>query len=835
MLDGNAGENGAMLDATNPQGGFFDGMSGAAKWLVILANLLGLVMILWGIKTSFAMNAVRDHTLWLDEASLVENYFVKSFWEIATTTPSNNQAAPLLYMWIQKLLIMLFGGSEYVLRIYSVLSYALTLFLVAYIMIRILNLKFGFLTAAFVANIPYVLKYSIIAKSYMSEAAWMLIVLIIFNWYRYEPVRRLILTAIMLMICIAFSNSACFMIGGCMAVDFLAGIFKHDLKQIKNSIYMGSLICAFFALYYLLFLRLGNVQSMRNYWENFFFDLLPTNKGALVHNLKLLNDIMKKVQPQVIVVILCGVSFFVSLIEKNKLILSIFFGFLIMLFASYITMWPVIDRLWIYAYPIIGILFFYSIEKIVFGFRGTSNRTNSMTSFLKYLVAVVVISFLIYSNNGIRHYQNHERVYWPGEESAKLVEYVQNHIKGDEMVYVWVECRAAVKYKIGYNTNRIGNMTKDNILWSSVPWGPVNPKRTKIDAETIDKAGRCWIITSHRNDHRWNPLKTELEKLGFLCIAYSFYNTNLYYYTSNKLTESISELMGSRPPFSSKYQLKGQDFVSGTGSRFLAYGPYMTLPPGAYTLTFYYTDTMKEKGKVIGYVDFLSKSIHRGGGRSVYSSDIRSGETSASVEFMLAQPAERAEFRMFTTVPGVTFKSVTVRRRKAVNDEEMPMPGFFDAKRRFDNVAKRARIDIKNYGTANVVAVENTGNSAGSSISYPKWFANQSGAGCMVVNEGNSINLKITCQKDGELQIAARGMDVRKVSGDKHRVKVLVTYTSIKLDGEEQLKSPFDAWHDQPFTIKRNVKDGQVLRLNVEWKPYHYSKEEFDRLLKELQ
>ena len=162
-------------------------------------------------------------------------------------------------------------------------------------------------------------------------------------------------------------------------------------------------------------------------------------------------------------------------------------------------------------------------------------------------------------------------------------------------------------------------------------------------------------------------------------------------------------------------------------------------------------------------------------------------------------------------------------------------PGFAEAKIRFGNAAKRARIDIKNYGDANAVSVENVGDGAKSGISYPKWFANDSGAGCVVVNEKNTFSLKLTCHKDGDLQIAARGMDVRKASGDKHRVKVLVTYTSIKLDGEELLEAPFDAWHDQPFTYRRKVKDGQALNLVVAWKPYHYTKEQIDQLVKELQ
>ena len=695
MLNGNNGENGAMLDATRPQGGFFDGMPQAAKWLVILANLFGLVMVIWGIKTSLAMNAVSDHALWFDEASLVETYFVKSFWEIATTPPSNGQAAPLLYMWIQKLLVTLFGGSEYVLRIYSVLSYASALFLVAYIMIRILKVKFGFLAAAFVANIPFVLQYSIIAKSYMSEAPWMLIVLIIYDWYRRESKHRLMLAATMLMICIAISNSACFMIGGCIAVDFLAGVFKRDRQQIKNAIYMGLLICAFFALYFLLFLQHDNFQKMRRdygspEWAR-FFDLIPTSKAALAHDHKLLKDIMNKVQPQMIVVVLCVLSLFLSLIENNKLILSIFFGFLVMLFASYIAMWPVISRMWIYAYPIIGILAFYSIDRIIFGFQVTRKHENSLTAFVKCTMTVVIALFLVFSNHGIRYYQNREHVYWWGQESSKLLEYVQNHIKDNEKVYVWITSRASIKFKIGFNTNRIGNVKSDNVLWSTLPWH-VTPARAKVDAETINKARRCWIITSHKHDHQWNPFKTELEKLGILSLAYTFHNTNLYFFTSNDLSESMIEYNVSKPPFSSQYQLKDLKFVSRTGSRFLAYGPFITLPPGGYTLTFHYADTTKEKDKVIGYVDFLAKGIRmiRGQNRSEYSRDILSGETSVSVEFILGQPTEKAEFRMFTTVPGITFKSVTIRRRRHAEKDEEMAPEYADAKRRFDNAARRA-------------------------------------------------------------------------------------------------------------------------------------------------
>lgn len=139
------------------------------------------------------------------------------------------------------------------------------------------------------------------------------------------------------------------------------------------------------------------------------------------------------------------------------------------------------------------------------------------------------------------------------------------------------------------------------------------------------------------------------------------------------------------------------------------------------------------------------------------------------------------------------------------------------------------RLDVKNVGKSeNGISI--TGNTL--SVAEPAWLSNAQGRGKVVT--GSSLVQKMTVKaiKDGKLSIVFRGQDKR----DKSNVRfpVYIDFTSIKINGNEQLKIPVTVWHDKPFKYEMPVKDGQVVQIAFEQSLHNYAPADLTDTLKKL-
>lgn len=192
----------------------------------------------------------------------------------------------------------------------------------------------------------------------------------------------------------------------------------------------------------------------------------------------------------------------------------------IAIFASSIHMFPMTGRLWIFSIPLFVLIIFYAINTIIEIFLIKIEVYN--------IILGSIMTFFIFTNTGIITYSNAENVYWIGEETNDLITYVQENVTDNEKVFVYYASCTQVKYKIGYDTNRIGNVNFDNIIWSS---GSAEIKsNVESDYDRIVKAENCWIILSHVFENRWNPLYERLCKVGEFELILDSHGTPLYYY-----------------------------------------------------------------------------------------------------------------------------------------------------------------------------------------------------------------------------------------------------------------------------------------------------------------
>lgn len=126
-----------------------------------------------------------------------------------------------------------------------------------------------------------------------------------------------------------------------------------------------------------------------------------------------------------------------------------------------------------------------------------------------------------------------------------------------------------------------------------------------------------------------------------------------------------------------------------------------------------------------------------------------------------------------------------------------------------------ARIDIKNFGTAdNKVMIECCSDEA-VKVHSPDWFKDTQGSGLVVHSMQNNIEIRTKCIGYGNVKLKLRGKNCSDSYGKRYPVWICVT--SFRLDGKELFKSPQLVCYEKPFVYSFKVTDGQIVKICVEW------------------
>lgn len=140
-----------------------------------------------------------------------------------------------------------------------------------------------------------------------------------------------------------------------------------------------------------------------------------------------------------------------------------------------------------------------------------------------------------------------------------------------------------------------------------------------------------------------------------------------------------------------------------------------------------------------------------------------------------------------------------------------------------------ARIDIKNVGNVdNVIEVIECSDSS-AKIDQPIWFKNVSGIGTVVESTKGVLDLEIKCLNSGVLTFWLRGMDYRDIHDN--RFPVYIDFTTFELNNQRIFDGNKVVWHDNPYSFKKEVISGEIVKIHVTWLPFNnYTSEYFDAI-----
>ena len=500
-------------------------------WLTKAVAALLILVCLCGIGTSIGVNAV-NRSLWLDEAMLADSFSNRTLANLWNGAFDNKQIAPLGWLYFEKLLTVIFGNTEFVLRLGSLLAYVLTIGLLYYILRKMLHapLILSLAAAALFANLPQVLQYSNVFKQYISEGLYVLIALIAFDKYRKGRIRTWVLCLIWVA-AVWFSNPVCFIEGGCLIVEGICALKEKDGKKLLRIVLIGACILASFLIHYFFWIHQASVvDEMQSDWASDAFLLFPHTRDQLISEAKMIHSVYIPFdRAEIPMLVLTGMTVLLAFIQrKNHVLFWIVCGCGVALLASSFNFFPMAPRIW----------FLFIPTMIVFCFGGIADLTGIMREKGRNRILVTVVStvlpiLLVLMVSGIINYwKDPELAYWQGEETNDQVDWLRENAQEGDVTYVYIMAKFGFMYRNGYDNNSIGRY-KDNLIYGNICFSEEDDCEAEL--KTILDHDTIYIATSHLLDAetRLKKLFEGIRREGHLQLVLYKHSTPLFWYCRN--------------------------------------------------------------------------------------------------------------------------------------------------------------------------------------------------------------------------------------------------------------------------------------------------------------
>lgn len=243
---------------------------------------IGLSLVLAGVILRLRQYLV-NRSLWLDEAMLANNILGRGFAGLFRPL-DNDQGAPVGFLLVQKIVTLLFGDSEFALRLFPFLAGCLALVLMFLLARKISNAFASNLALALFAFSPALIYYSSEVKQYSFDVAIALALILVFLKFTKNDT---ILLAIAGAFVIWFSHPALFIIAALGLTLFVQAVREKDKHKIIPLLVVAFVWAVSLGALYLVNLRqLSTHQFFLDYWSAGFIPHDASAPAWLVNSLR---------------------------------------------------------------------------------------------------------------------------------------------------------------------------------------------------------------------------------------------------------------------------------------------------------------------------------------------------------------------------------------------------------------------------------------------------------------------------------------------------------------------------------------------------------------------
>lgn len=486
-----------------------------APWLERL-SLLGVGI---GVLVRL-VSYLSNRSLWYDEVSLGLNLLDRSYLELLTAL-DHNQAAPPLFLWIEKFAIQTWGPHEYALRLFPLLGGLLSLMLY-YRLTQQFARGWARPVALWLFAIQgYIVYFASETKPYSWDIALGLgLFMTVMSLDTITPsIRKLITAGGCGALSIWFAFPSIFVIAGVEGANIIQlRLWKQPWPQIKvfltrriplYSIWLGSLCCLYVGIIRQTLAATGLSDSWAGRYPDSWFDIL----WLLDSISRFFYRPMGFSSPADGIAIFAFVTGLICLYRTRRLQLLYLGGpFIANLMASYLHKYPFRERLVLYLVPY-GLIIL--AEGIVFWLHRWQKRPN-LLSVLSVIVAVSLI--VIPTGKSFRNTLHPENLHFDHVRPA--MEYIHKQWQPGDKLYVFFWARLQFEY---YN-QRLNFSKADTILSDLTNVGinklenddldQYSQELTTLKAGPLQGKSRVWVLLARKKTNAEDDIVERLNQLA---------------------------------------------------------------------------------------------------------------------------------------------------------------------------------------------------------------------------------------------------------------------------------------------------------------------------------
>ena len=459
-------------------------------------------------KASFALiilgitiriyNYLLNRSLWLDEAMLSNNIIHRNFLQLLQPL-DNRQVAPIGFLYVQKLFVILFGTSEYALRLFPLIAGILSVVFLYYLLIKIGNEKIAFIGLSLFIFGKNLIYYSGEAKQYNIDVLVYIVCFYVlyFNSPLGETYSKVIWKGLFGALVIWFSHIAIFVLTAIGLATGLEIIIKKKYNKIVKYIILSSFWIISFGINYFLFIahhpyESSIINSHKANGTGYFPPIPFTLKEIpwLFSNLKNTIEFPFGITPGIVLAVFIILGLIYVLKNRKNRILALIIPILIHLTLSYLYFYPYNQRFILYTAT-------FDIVFIAFGMQLLVSFNKKAGIIISGLVLVAAIIYPI-------RYSFTPTIF---EEIKPSLKFVKNNISKDDYIYVF----GGAVPSFEYYQEKYFDYDQDVIKGK---WLGSNLKIFDKELKELKNKGRVWIILSHYNENEKNYILKRCSQEG---------------------------------------------------------------------------------------------------------------------------------------------------------------------------------------------------------------------------------------------------------------------------------------------------------------------------------
>lgn len=459
----------------------------------------------------------QDRSLLLDSLNLSRNVYERSYFELLSPL-DYEQSAPLLFLWLSKLVTSILGFSQYILRFVPLVAGLVAILLFAGVAVHTLGRAFGTVATLWLGTHQMYVRYATEYKQYMTDLLSTVIVLALLDRYPYLDRRSVWKVSIVGVLLIWLSMPGIFVLGA--LVVYYGYVHWRDRRSMWPVLGLGAALAVSFLVNYLLIL-VPTIESshMQAFHDSFFIRADLTDGSAWSHNMGLVVSQARMIVGKsalaissILILVLTAIGLAIQRRDAKMLVWALPIGAAYL--ASALGLYSILDRLMMYALPLI-------VMMAVYGLRGLWQADRIRSQMGRYIVlAILSVGLLI----GFAARQGVKYVSFPFEQEDNRSAILHIAAHQDRDAYIVTSQHAYPAY---YYYTELDIHYRDLELGASRTLRYEDDLLVEVKAQ-LEVNDKVWVLAQHQLDHQLAQLELDLKNIGTVEDAYRTKSAGAY-------------------------------------------------------------------------------------------------------------------------------------------------------------------------------------------------------------------------------------------------------------------------------------------------------------------